>query len=151
MKLIPALLLVAAGTVAPLISTQAAVTFIGEGTVPGDAVDQSKLDGKLEDGTSPHNRVGGLGSALTYSGNGNSYIALPDRGPAGGKTSYFNRLYRIDIKLTKLAENRYSVEPVVKSTLLLRTEDGRQFTGHAGAGCGSTPRDSGSAAAVTRH
>lgn len=133
MKLIPALLLVAAGTVAPLISTQAAVTFIGEGTVPGDAVDQSKLDGKLEDGTSPHNRVGGLGSALTYSGNGNSYIALPDRGPAGGKTSYFNRLYRIDIKLTKLAENRYSVEPVVKSTLLLRTEDGRQFTGHAGA------------------
>ncbi|MGY6214463.1 esterase-like activity of phytase family protein [Methylolobus aquaticus] len=132
MKTISALLLVAAVTVTPLMSAQAAVTFIGEGSIPGDAVDQSKLDRTLEDGASPHNRVGGLGSAITYSGNGNSYLALPDRGPAGGKTSYFNRLYRIDIKLAKVAENRYTVEPVLTSTLLLRTEDGRQFTGHAG-------------------
>ena len=133
MKILPALLLVAAGSLGPFMSAHCAVTFIGEGAIPGDAIDQSKLDRKLEDGASPHNRVGGLGSAISYSGDGNSYLALPDRGPAGGKTSYFNRLYRIDIKLSKIGENRYSVEPALKNTLLLRTEDGRQFTGNAAA------------------
>jgi hypothetical protein len=104
-----------------------------EGAIPGDALDQSQLGGLLEDGATPHNQAGGLGSGIAYSGYGDTYFAVPDRGPAGGKTSYINRLYRLDIRLTRLAENRYRVEPTLKGTQLLGTEDGHHFTGRADA------------------
>jgi len=80
---------------------QAAVTFIGEGSIPGTATDQSGLTGLLEDGVTPHNLLGGFGSALAYTGKGQRYIATPDRGPADGATSYIDRLYQLDIKLKR--------------------------------------------------
>lgn len=130
--LLPATLAITSAP-APFSDAEASVIFLGEGSIAGDAHDQSKLVGVLEDGQSQHDQVGGLGSALDYSGQGNIYYALPDRGPAGGKTSYINRLYRIEIKLTKLDENRYRVEPSLKETRLLQAEDGRYFTGLATA------------------
>src|SRR5215813_11872246 len=51
-------------------SASAEIKFIGEGTIPGTATDQSGLSGLLEDGVTPRNRVGGLGSALAYTGIG---------------------------------------------------------------------------------
>lgn len=130
------LLLVVVATVAtfaPGSGAFGAVVFLGEGSIAGDARDHSKLTGVLEDGKSRHDQVGGLGSAIDYSGQGDIYYALPDRGPAGGKTSYINRFHRVEIKLTRLGENRYRIEPSLKGTSLLQTEDGRLFTGLATA------------------
>ena len=45
----------------------AAVTFIGEGSIPGNAIDQSGLTGLLEDGVTPHNQAGGFGSGVAPS------------------------------------------------------------------------------------
>lgn len=133
MKLTPALLLVVAGSLASVPPAHCAVTLIAEGAIAGDAQDDSKLSGSLEDGTSPHNRIGGIGSAIAYSGHGNTYYVLPDRGPAAGKTSYINRLYRVDLDLTKTGDGRYRLEPKLKATRLLRSEDGQPFTGRAAA------------------
>lgn len=117
----------------PMAAAHATVVFIGEGSIPADAHDHSKLQNVLEDGHSRHDQVGGLGSAIDYSGQGNIYYALPDRGPDGGKTSYLDRFHRIEIRLTRLAENSYRVEPSLQGTALLQTEDGRHFTGLATA------------------
>ena len=112
---------------------QAAVTFIGEGSIPGTATDQSGLTELLEDGVTPHNLIGGLGSALAYTGKGQRYIATPDRGPADGATSYIDRIYQLDIKLTPQSSNRYLVQPTVTRTTLMRQARKTNFTGSAGA------------------
>lgn len=112
---------------------QAAVSFIGEGNIPGTATDQSGLTELLEDGVTPHNRIGGLGSALAYTGKGQRYIATPDRGPADGATSYIDRIYQLDIKLKQQGVNRYLVEPTVTRTTLMRQTRKAKFTGSAAA------------------
>jgi hypothetical protein len=114
-------------------AASAAVTFIGEGSIPGNAVDQSGLTGNLEDGVTPHNQAGGFGSAFAYTGVKNVYVATPDRGPADGTTSYIDRLYTLRVSLTKLAPNSYQVTPVIESTRLLRSSSRSYFTGSAAA------------------
>lgn len=109
----------------------AAVTFIGEGSIPGNAVDQSGLTGLLEDGVTPHNLAGGFGSAITYSGRDNFYIATPDRGPADGATSYIDRFYTIRIDLKRQSANSYQVVPEILATRLLRRGGHDFFTGSA--------------------
>jgi hypothetical protein len=79
----------------------AAITFIGEGSISRNHRRQSGLKGILEDGVTPANQVGGLGSAITYSGIGDFYLGTPDRGPADGTTSYVDRIYTIQISVTK--------------------------------------------------
>lgn len=111
----------------------AAVTFIGEGSIPGTATDQSGLSGLLEDGVTPKNLVGGFGSAITYSGKDNLYLATPDRGPADGATTYIDRLYTIKIALTKIGANQYEVKPSVISTRLMRMNGHDYFTGFSAA------------------
>lgn len=121
----------------------AAVTFIGEGSIPGSATDQSGLAGLLEDGITPHNLAGGFGSAMAYTGRDNLYVATPDRGPADGATSYIDRLYtlRIDVQAQG---GGYEVKPEIVSTRLLRNAAGRHFTGSAAAfdatGSSESPR-----------
>ena len=112
---------------------QAAVTFIGEGSIPGTATDQSGLTGLLEDGVTPHNLLGGFGSALAYTGKGQRYIATPDRGPADGATSYIDRIYQLDIKLKRQSANQYLVEPTLIRTTLMHQARKTFFTGSAAA------------------
>jgi len=112
----------------------AAVTFIGEGSIAGSARDQSGLKGLLEDGVTPRDLAGGLGSAITYSGRKNLYIATPDRGPADGATSYIDRIYTISIALTRLSANRYDVNPQLVATKLMRPDTGDAYlTGSSAA------------------
>src|SRR5262245_50133729 len=106
-------------------NTSAEIKFIGEGTIPGTATDQSGLSGLLEDGVTPKNRVGGLGSALAYTGIGQLYVAPPDRGPADGTTSYIDRIYTIKIDVQKNGTNTYSITPTLFATRLMH--DGRRF------------------------
>ena len=85
-----------------LLAADAGVTLIGMGTVPGDALDLSGLDGTIcrrEDATAciPRATFGGWGSGLTYTGHDNVFLAVPDRGPFDGRTTpgvpYLNRFH----------------------------------------------------------
>src|SRR5262245_36143626 len=114
-------------------SALADVTLIGIGSIPGTARDQSGLTGLLEDGVTPGNLVGGLGSAVAYSGFRDIYYATPDRGPADGTTTYKDRLYTIEIDVKRLAQNSYRITPTLRDTTLLRDRHGNHFTGSAAA------------------
>jgi hypothetical protein len=78
------------------------ITLIGMGTVSGDALDLSGLDGDIcqrDDDTNciPRATLGGFGSAITYTGQDNVFLTVPDRGPFDGRTSprvpYINRYH----------------------------------------------------------
>src|SRR5262245_58953828 len=114
------------------LATAAAIELIGVGTVPGTASDGlTTLEPPvLEDGT-PHDRMGGFGSAISYTGIGLRYLATPDRGPADGTTSYLDRYYLLDIAVTPGAPTPVSVSLV--SAVPLRNEDGLGFTGSSSA------------------
>lgn len=112
---------------------RAEIKFIGEGRIPTDTLDQSGLKGLLEDGRTPRARAGGLGGALTWTGRGHTYLAVPDRGPGAGETTYQERLYTLDIRLHRQGENRYNVEPKILATHLLKDGAGHPFMGDAGA------------------
>ena len=128
------------------VPAEAAVTFIGSGAIPGDAVDQSGLEGLLEDGVTPANRIGGLGSAIAYSGAHNIFYATPDRGPADGATSYVDRLYAVKLALRPISPHygpgSYRVLPQVVTTTLLTNEAGVPYTGSAAAFDPSNSSDS---------
>ena len=109
------------------LSSQAAPILLGIGSLSGTA-DKSGLTGTLESGVNA-NVFGGLGSGLAYAG-GNTFIALPDRGPnaqayAGGAsvdntTTYIPRFQTLDMQLT--ASNSglpFSITPSLTSTTLL--------------------------------
>lgn len=126
-------LIVAASLAAPG-AVLADINLIGVGVIPGTARDQSGLSGLLEDGVTPGDLVGGLGSAVAYSGSGNRYYATPDRGPADGTTTYKDRLYTLKIDVTRLSQNAYRIDPKVVRTRLLQMEGhGGLFTGSAAA------------------
>ena len=111
----------------------AAVTFLGLGQIPGNATDQSGLTGLLEDGATPKNQVGGLGSGIAYHPKKKVYYAVPDRGPADGITTYIDRIYQISIGLTAngpYGTNSYTVTPTITNTTLLTNKAGEYFVGY---------------------
>jgi hypothetical protein len=111
-------------------TAHAEISLIGTGAIPGTARDQSGLSNVLEDNVTPGDLIGGLGSAVTYGGSRNIYYAVPDRGPADGATTYKDRLYTLEIDVTKTAPNAYKIDPRVTHTRLLRAKTG-VFTGSA--------------------
>jgi hypothetical protein len=109
----------------------AAITFLGEGSIPGTATDQSGLTGTLEDGVTPGNRVGGLGSGIAYTGAGALYVATPDRGPDDGTTTCKDRIYTIKLDIKKSA-GKFTITTTVVATRLMRNHK-QLFTGSAAA------------------
>ena len=108
------------------------ISLIGVGEVPGTLSDGLELvPPLLEDGVTPHDQVGGFGSAITYTGVGNRYLAVPDRGPADGATSYLDRYYMFDIKLAPGATPAVSVS--LSQATLLTNDLGELLTGSAAA------------------
>jgi hypothetical protein len=97
-------------------------------TRAGDNVDLSGLDNTLENGT-PANVLGGMGSAIAYAG-GNTFLALPDRGPNAvpfdslldDTASYINRFHTIKMHLepnTTAAGLPFTQTPKMRRTTLL--------------------------------
>jgi hypothetical protein len=120
------LILVSTLTVTAL-NTHAAPVLLGIGNLNGTA-DLSGLTGNLENGVAK-NIFGGLGSGLAYAG-GNTFLALPDRGPnaqayAGGAaldntTSYISRFQTLNMQLTQnMSGLPFSITPTLNSTTLL--------------------------------
>ena len=125
-------LVVAMAVAVPL---KAEVTLVGTGAIPGTTLDGSGLTGLLEDGVTPKNLVGGLGSAIAYTGWGSLYLATPDRGPADGATSYLDRAYlvNIDVRRSFALPGQYQVTPTVVGVRLLSAGHDKMFTGNAAA------------------
>ncbi len=59
------------------------VRQLGSVVWPGTLVDKSGLTDLMEDG-SPQNRLGGFGSGVAWTGHGDDYVLIPDRGPGTG-------------------------------------------------------------------
>ncbi|MFN0318597.1 MAG: esterase-like activity of phytase family protein [Burkholderiales bacterium] len=103
-----------------------AVSLIGVGLLAGDQADLSGLVGLQTDGT-PHNQLGGLGSAIDYSGRGNEYVLSSDRGPKDGATDYACRYHRMEIVVTPGAAEPVKVK--LTATIMLKDESGRGLLG----------------------
>ena len=108
-----------------------AIDLIAIGSL-ADATDKSGLTGLLENGLDAGNVLGGIGSGLAWAG-GNTFIALPDRGPNANAwlngsgaavdqtTSYIARLQTVQLALTHTASGGlpYSLTPTLSKTTLL--------------------------------
>jgi hypothetical protein len=81
-------------------SSPLACHLYGVGTIPSSATDGLSVSPKILEDETPHNLVGGLGSAIAYTGVGNLYVATPDRGPNNGLDSYTDRYYLIELTLS---------------------------------------------------
>ena len=114
-------------------------TLLAVGTLDqsaaGSFADLSRLKYPLENGA-PANLLGGLGSAIAYA-NGNTFLALPDRGPNAvtfdpaidNTASYVNRFHTITMDLEANTSGAllppynlnlpYKLTPTLRATTLL--------------------------------
>lgn len=99
-------LVTAAFAALPVLSAQAAPDLIAAASIPATYEDlNNQTAGPLENGV-PGNRLGGIGSSITYAG-GDTFLMLPDRGPnaleyASGidsTVSYINRFHTMNLRL----------------------------------------------------
>jgi hypothetical protein len=112
--------------------SQAQVTLLAVGTLDqsraGSFTDLSGLNDKLENGA-PANLLGGLGSAIAYA-SGNTFLALPDRGPNAipfdsaidDTASYINRFHTITMDLDPNTSGTglpFTLTPTLRATTLL--------------------------------
>ncbi len=134
----------------------AAVTLLAKGALSG-TTDLSGLTGRLENGLAG-NILGGLGSGLAYAG-GNTFIAVPDRGPnatpynsaVDDTTSYISRLQTITMSLTQSASGSalpFTLTPTLTQTTLLSSATALIYGTGAGLGNKSDGTPLGSGAPV---
>jgi len=116
-----------------------AVALIGKGIIPGTALDLSDLPGDICEAAAPNNCIpkatlGGLGSALTYTGFDNVFISAPDRGPFDGLTDtpYLDRVQFVYMSVDT-AKPFPNITTVLLDTRFLKNESGQHFVGAAGA------------------
>lgn len=123
------------------------VTLIGTGVIPGNALDLSGLAGSQicqRDNLSvciDQATLGGLGSAVTYTGFDNVFLAVPDRGPFDGRTNvpYFDRFHFLHITVNPEASFP-NIKTVLLDTRFLQGERNRHFVGDAYAFDTANPR-----------
>ncbi len=141
---------------AAMVSVQAtaAPILLATGQLNG-ATDLSGLTGTLENGLAG-NVLGGLGSGLAYVG-GNSFLALPDRGPnattynaaVDNTVSYISRFQSVTLALTPQSGTGlpFGLSPQLTGTTLLYSPDPLIYGTGAGLGtkADGSPLGSGSA------
>lgn len=126
-------LFVVAGLACTALSSQvgATVLYLANGSLSGSSagagVDLSGLTGLLENGQ-PGNVLGGLGSGLAYAG-GNTFVAVPDRGPnavaynpmVDDTSSYISRFQTVSLALTPSTSGSlpFTLSPTLDATTLL--------------------------------
>ena len=114
-------------------SAWAETMLIGVGSIPGTATDLSGLTNSFAI-DQPHNLLGSFGSGLAYTGTGNLYVAVNDRGYADGTTNYIDRFQVLRIDVTPGAgPGQGTVTPTLAETRLLVDEAGQHFVGLASA------------------
>jgi hypothetical protein len=91
------------------------IKLIGTLSIPGDDVDLSQKVDQL-DGKIPHNQFGGI-SAIAYTGQGNRYLLLPDRGPMDGAVPYHCRFHEVQLDVNPQSEDPFTYELAATHTL----------------------------------
>ncbi len=109
--------------------SMAGVELIGRASVSAHATDLSGLENLIGNNI-PHNRFGGWGSAIAWTGRGNRYVVATDRGPGDGASAYRCRVHEVEI--VPPAAGSRDVTVTVERTMLLTTSDGRPFWGNTG-------------------
>ena len=115
------------------------------GSSAGTYADLSGLTGTLEDG-SARNLLGGLGSGFTWAG-GNTFLAVPDRGPnanvysaaVDNTTSYISRFQTISMQFTANAPGSaqpFTLVPTLNATTLLYSAATLNYGTGIGLGAG---------------
>jgi hypothetical protein len=104
-----------------------AVDLIAIGQLPATASDLSGQTGTLENGVAA-NLLGGMGSGLAWAG-GNTFLALPDRGPnavswnsaVDDTASYIPRFHTLSLVLSEVANGKlpFTLTPTLLGTTLL--------------------------------
>ncbi len=117
---------------APVAFSSPGVALIGSFAISGSAHDKSGLADTYTtaDGPVAKDQLGSFGSAITYSGRGNQYIAFNDRGLSNGDVHYDCRMQVFDIAVDASA---HTVKPTLVVTHLLTDEKGRIFDGSSAA------------------
>lgn len=103
------------------------IEYLGRATIPGNASDASSLKGTFADGT-PRNQLGGF-SALDYTGHGNRYLVLSDRGPDDGAAPYHCRFHEIDLSSLETEQNGDQFSARLVSTHFLGDAKSRPYIG----------------------
>lgn len=105
------------------------VQFLGTLSIPGNAEDLSGLTDIL-DGGIPHNQLGGF-SAIAYTGSGNRYLVLPDRGPSDGAVPYSCRIQELELTVTQATDisDDWMLSHTLTATHLLTDREDRAFHG----------------------
>ncbi|MEO8151965.1 MAG: esterase-like activity of phytase family protein [Rhizobacter sp.] len=127
---VPRLIALAAAAAFAAPSAFASIDLIASGSLPGSMADLSGLTGTLENGVAA-NLLGGMGSGLAWAG-GNTFLALPDRGPNASAwnaaldntTSYIPRFSTMQLGLTASAGGAlpFTLTPTLSSTTLLYSD-----------------------------
>lgn len=135
---------------ASLVATPAAhatIDLIAIGSVSGSYEDLStQTAGPLENGVAG-NRLGGMGSGLAYAG-GNTFIALPDRGPnakaynsaVDDTSSYITRFHTLNLSLAPSepgAALPFTLTPFLTATTLLSSSTPLTYGTGVGVGLDS--------------
>ncbi len=130
--------------------SQAQPTLLAVGSLTqsraGDNADLSGLTYNLENGA-PANLLGGLGSGIAYA-SGNTFLALPDRGPNAisfdsaidDTVSYINRFHTIQMDLKPSPKSPglpFTLTPSLRSTTLLWSLTPLVYGSGTGLGVGS--------------
>jgi hypothetical protein len=116
------------------------VTVIGQTRVPGDSTDKSGLTGRYEAGPGesiPADQLGAFGSAIDYTGAGDRYVCVNDRGFGDGTSRSVDRMHEVEIRVDSA---RRAVEFRLVLTTLLVDEAGRRLVGLSSA-FGAAPSD----------
>ena len=100
------------------------VEFLGITSFSGNAIDGSGLTSKLED-QSPANRLGGF-SAIEYTGQGDRFILMADRGAGDGAVSFPCRMHQIDLRLNSDSKR---IEAEFAKTVMLTAMDSSALDG----------------------
>lgn len=122
-------------------TAQATPTLIAIGTLGGNT-DLSGLTAPLENGL-PGNILGGIGSGLAWAG-GNTFLALPDRGPnataynplVDDTTSYISRFHTVQMNLSAAPSGSlpYTLTPSLTATTLLASPTALSYGNGPGLG-----------------
>jgi len=132
-------------------------TLIARGSLPGSFTDLSGLSAPMENGVAG-NLLGGMGSGLAWAG-GNTFLALPDRGPnataynaaVDNTASYISRFQTLSLSLSAAGPGSllpYTLTPTLTATTLLSSATPLYYGSGAGLGtrADGTPLGSGAPA-----
>ncbi len=115
-----------AGRPALLADAAKRVSFLASGQFAGDTLDASGLRGEVETKV-PVALLGGF-SGLEYTGQGDRYWAITDRGPADGAATYPCRFHELELSLPA------AVTAMLRGNAARQAHDGATKNAPAGAG-----------------